>query len=230
MHTAVATLRGPAVRWRASMTKGRRPKPMFSLSPVVFRDSSIAGRGVFARRPFKPGEVVVPYAPRQRQVDARSAEAIAAAETKLTLLSGDRVIIPDTSVPGGWLCNHSCEPNAALYASGEGRIQCVQPIAVGEEVTIFYGWVSHNEPRRDPCRCRSPRCRGYINFDVSDEDAEHVEIRDGGHLAMDDILRAKLADYVEYLHSIGQDQVEDTIANTLVRVKLWRRGCVLSAT
>jgi hypothetical protein len=202
---------------------------MFSLSPVAFSDSPIAGRGVFARRRFEPGDVVVPYAPRQKRVDARSAEAIAAAETRLTLLSGDQVIIPDTSVPGGWLCNHSCEPNAALYASGEGRVQCVKPIAAGEEVTIFYGWVSHNEPRRDPCRCGSPRCRGTINFDVSDEDAEHVEIRDGGHLLMDGVLRSKLADYVEYLHSIGQGHVEDTIANTLVRVKLSRRGSVLSA-
>jgi hypothetical protein len=210
------------------MTKNRRTKPMFSLSPVVFRDSPIAGRGVFARRAFQPGEVVVPYAPRQRKVDARSEEAIAAAETKLTLLSGDQVIIPDTSAPGGWLCNHSCEPNAALYASGEGRIQCVRPIAPGEEVTIFYGWVSHNEPQRDPCRCGSPRCRAYINFDVSDEDADHVEIRDGGHVAMDDVLRARLAGYVEYLHSIGQEQVEDTIASTLARVKLGRRAAAFS--
>jgi hypothetical protein len=210
------------------MTKNRRTKPMFSLSPVVFRDSAIAGRGVFARRAFRPGEVVVPYAPRQKKVDARSDEAIAAAETKLTLRSGDQVIVPDTSVPGGWLCNHSCEPNAALYASGEGRIQCVRPIAPGEEVTIFYGWVSQNEPQRDPCRCGSPRCRAYINFDVSDEDAEHVEILDGGRVAMDDVLRARLAGYVEYLHSIGQEQVEGTITSALVRVKLRRRAAAFS--
>jgi hypothetical protein len=206
------------------MAKDRRTKPMFSLSPVVFRDSPIAGRGVFARRAFRPGEVIVPYAPRQKRLEARSAEAIAAAETRLTLLSGDQVIVPDTGVPGGWLCNHSCEPNAALYSSGEGRIQCVRPIAPGEEVTIFYGWVSHNEPQRDPCRCGSPRCRSYINFDVSDDDAAHIEILDGWRASMDDGLRAKLADYVEYLHSIGQEQVEDVIANTLVRVKLRRRS------
>lgn len=98
------------------MSKSKsRVKPMFSLSPVEFRDSPIAGRGVFARRHFKPGDVVVAYAPRQRRVGVRDPEAIAAAETKLTLLSeGNTVIIPDTSVPGGWLCNHSCSPNAAI--------------------------------------------------------------------------------------------------------------------
>jgi hypothetical protein len=201
------------------MTKHRTNRPMFSLSPVLFRDSPIAGRGVFARRAFRAGDVIVPYAPRQRRVDAASPEATAAAETRLTLRSGDQVIIPDTSAPGGWLCNHSCEPNAALYASGEGRIQCLRPIESGEEVTIFYGWVTHGEPHRDPCRCGSARCRGTINFDVSDEDARHVEIVDGERVTMDAFLRDKLAGYVEYLYSIGQEQVEDAIVDVLVRVK-----------
>ena len=113
------------------MGKPRPVKPMFSLAPVDFRNSAIAGRGVFAKRRFQPGEVVVPYAPRQRRVDARDPQAVAAAETKLTLLSEDAlsrkrwVIIPDTSVPGGWLCNHSCHPNASLFASREGRIECI---------------------------------------------------------------------------------------------------------
>jgi SET domain-containing protein len=201
------------------MSKRRSVKPMFSLSPVLFRDSDIAGRGVFARRRFEPGEVVVAYAPRQRRVRAKSPEAAAASHTKLTLLSGDEVIIPDTAVPGGWLCNHSCAPNATLYAAGEGRIQCLRAIAPGEEVTIFYGWVSENEPRRDPCHCGSPRCRGFINFDVSDEDAAHVEIIDGPVAVMDDIVRARFEEYGAFLRSIGQEQVEEAIAKTLVRMK-----------
>jgi hypothetical protein len=203
---------------------------MFSLSPVEFRDSQIAGRGVFARRRFAPGDVVVAYAPIQTRVDARDPQAVAAAETKLTLLSDARsVIIPDTSVPGGWLCNHSCNPNAAIFSSGEGRIQCTRPISPGEEVTIFYGWVSHNEPRRDPCRCGAPRCRGFINFDVSDEDAEHVEVVEGDRLVMDDVLGRRLAEYGEFLHSIGQEQVQEAIADTLARIKLRKKGSVVCA-
>lgn len=212
------------------MSAKRRPaKAMFSLSPVQFRNSPIAGRGVFARRRFEPGEVIVPYAPQQRRVPERSDEAVAAAESKITLLSGDEVIIPDTSVPGGWLCNHSCEPNAALYASGEGRIQCTRPIAPGEEVTIFYGWVSHNEPGRDPCRCGSPRCRGTINFDLTDEDAAHVEVLDDGRVVADAVLGPRLAEYGAYLRSIGQEQVEQAIANTLARIKSRPKGSVVCA-
>jgi len=203
----------------SSPSKRRAVKPMFSLSPVLFRNSDIAGRGVFARRRFEPGDVVVPYAPKQRRVPAGSPAAAAASHTKLTLLSGDEVIVPDTSVPGGWLCNHSCEPNATLYASGEGRIQCLRAIAPGEEVTIFYGWVSENEPERDPCRCGSARCRGFINFDVTDDDAAHCELVDGQGVVLDDGVRGKFEEYGAFLRSIGQEQVTEAIAGTLARMK-----------
>ena len=194
------------------MSKRRALKPMFSLAPVLFKNSSIAGRGVFARKRFEPGEVVVAYAPKQKRVDVDDPEAISAADTKLTLLSERRfVIIPDTSVPGGWLCNHSCGPNAAIYSGGEGRIQAIRAIEPGQEVTIFYGWVTQNEPGRDPCRCGASGCRGFINFDLTDDDARHME----GDVVTDAALRSRLSEYAEFLHSIGQEQVELTVLQTL---------------
>ena len=176
---------------------------------------------MFARRRFEPGEVIVPYAPKQRRLDAADPGAIAAADTKLTLLS-DRywVIVPDTSVPGGWLCNHSCNPNAAIYSSGEGRIQCTRPIVPGEEVTIFYGWVTRNEPERDRCRCGASSCRGFINFDVSDEDANHFERDTPAGRA----FHKRLDEYAAYLGSINQEQVLDIIAATLASARRRRPG------
>ncbi len=194
-------------------------KPRFSLAPVEFRERSIAGRGVFAKRRFKPGDVITPYAPKQRRVDIEDPEATAAAETKLTLVSESWwVIIPDTSVPGGWLCNHSCQPNAAIFSDREGRIQCTRPIAPGEEVTIFYGWVTHNEPERDPCLCGSRACRGFINFDVSDQDAALAQ----GEGAASDAVRARLSEYSAFLRSIDQEQVEETILRTLETLRAHR--------
>jgi len=196
--------------------KGQARKAMFSSSPVQFRDQSIAGRGVFARKRFEPGEVVVPYAPKQRRVDLDDPEAQAAAETKLTLLSeGQWVIIPDTSVPGGWLCNHSCHPNATIFSSGEGRIQCTRTILPGEEVTVFYGWVSQNEPERDPCLCQAPSCRRFINFDLTDADAALVEA-DGPE---GDAVRRRIDDYAEFLRSIDQEQVLQAIADALASLR-----------
>jgi hypothetical protein len=197
-----------------------RAKRKFTLTGVEFRDSPIAGRGVFAKRRIRPGEFVVAYAPKQRKLPVDHPDAIAAAETKLSLLSeGRSVIVPDTSVPGGWLCNHSCEPNAAIFSDGEGRIQCLRPIEPGEEVTIFYGWVTRNEPGRDPCRCGAERCRGTINFDVGDEDAAKVAIEDGMLRTSDEALRDRLAEYAEFLRSIGHEEVTHTIAATFAAMK-----------
>jgi len=196
------------------MPKPHRPK--FSLAPVEFRDRSIAGRGVFAKRRFKPGDVITPYAPKQRRLDVADPEATLAAESKLTLLSEQwTVIVPDTSVPGGWLCNHSCNPNAAIFSDREGRIQCTRSIAPGEEVTIFYGWVTQNEPERDPCLCGSSRCRGFINFDLTDRDAALVD----GDSEQSVLVRARLDEYIRFLHSIGQEQVEETILRTLAAMQ-----------
>jgi hypothetical protein len=212
------------------MAKPRQVKRMFSMATVEFHDSAIAGRGVFARRSFAPGDVIVQFAPKHRRLDVHDPEAVAAAEQKVTLLSDDQtVIVPDTRVPGGWLCNHSCNPNAALFATGEGRIQCTRPIAPGDEVTVFYGWVSHNEPGRDPCRCGASGCRGTINFDLSDEDAQHVHVDENNSVTLDDALARRLAEYGTFLRSIDQEQVQEAIANTLIRMKLRKPGSVVCA-
>jgi hypothetical protein len=198
------------------MTKPKNRKALFSLAPVQFRDSAIEGRGVFARKHFEPGDVVAPYAPAQRRLAIDDPLATAAAESKFTLVSeGAWVIVPDTSVPGGWLCNHSCSPNAAIYSDGPGRIQCLRPIQPGQEVTIFYGWVTLNEPERDPCRCGANNCRGFINFDLSDDDARHCESdTPEGHA-----FRNRFQLYADYLVSIEQEQVLDVIGTKLGQLR-----------
>lgn len=204
------------------MAGKKNVKPMFSLArpAVEFRQSSIAGRGVVAKRAFAPGEVIVPYAPAQKRLAADHPDAAAAAASKITLLAdGETVVIPDTRTPGGWLCNHSCSPNATLFTSGAGRIQCTRPIEAGDEVTIFYGWVSHNEPARDPCLCGAPECRGFINFDLSDDDVANVAIVGGRIESTDQAFRQRLAEYGALLESIGQEHVRGVIATALARRK-----------
>jgi hypothetical protein len=194
------------------MTKPKSGKALFSLAPVQFRDSPIEGRGVFARRRFAPGDVITPYAPKQQRLAIDDPEATAASASKFTLVSeGSWVIVPDTSVPGGWLCNHSCRPNAAIYSDGTGRIQCLRELRPGQEVTIFYGWVTINERERDPCRCGSTECRGFINFDITENDARHCESDTPEGRA----FRERFQEYADYLVSIEQEQVLDSIAARL---------------
>jgi hypothetical protein len=203
------------------MKKGHARKAMFSASPVQFREQSIAGRGVFARKRFEPGDMILPFAPKQRRIPVDDPEARTAADSKITLLSeGEWVIVPDMTVPGGWVCNHSCHPNATIYSSGEGRVRCLRPIAPGEEITVFYGWVTMNEPLRDPCLCGSPDCRKTINFDVSDADARDLD--DEGPAGAR--VRARFDEYGAYLTSIGQEQVLDTIADAIWTLRGRQRG------
>ena len=199
-----------------SSTSLKKKRMKFTLAPVAFRDSVIEGRGVFVLRRFEPGDAIVAYAPKQRRVDVWSVESRVAAQTKLTLLSDDgTVIVPDTSEPGGWLCNHSCRPNATILSRGNGRIDCVRTIIPPEEVTIFYGWVTRNQAERDPCRCGTANCRGFINFDISDAEAKNAEAdtRDGER------FREKLAAYFEFLHQIGQEQAKGNVLHTLSKMR-----------
>ena len=213
------------------MSKSRPVKPMFSLSPVEFRQSRIAGRGVFARRRFRPGDVVVRLRPEAEDGSTCSdPEATAAAETKLTLLSEQRfVIIPDTSVPGGWLCNHSCNPNAAIFSDGAGRIQCTRDIAPGEEVTIFYGWVSHNDPSATRATA-GPLGAGdsSISTSVMRTPRTSRSARAGRGDGRRDSPQTGRST-ASFCSSIGQEQVQEVIATTLMRIKLRKPGSVVCA-
>jgi SET domain-containing protein len=194
------------------LKKNRRK---FTLAKVAFRDSAIEGRGVFALRRFERGDKIVDYAPAQRRVDVWSEESRLATQTKLSLLSNDgKVIIPDTSVPGGWLCNHSCRPNAAIHSRGMGRIECVRTIIPGQEVTIYYGWVTRNQPGRDPCRCGSPNCRGTINFDISD-----AEARSRADTPEGERFRKRLDEHFAFLREIGQEQAQGNVMHVLDKIR-----------
>jgi uncharacterized protein len=193
---------------------------MFSLAPVDFRQSAIAGRGVFAKRAFEPGEPIVAYAPKLTKLATDDPRAEEAAASRLTLMSQDGfVLVPNTSVPGGWLCNHSCAPNAVLFSSGEGRVQCARPIARGEEITIFYGWVTSDATARTECLCGAEACRGFVELVVTDEDAAAVDVVDGVLTTRDPRVREKLEEYAEFLRSIGQEHVQRNVASTLARMK-----------
>jgi hypothetical protein len=84
---------------------------------------------------------------------------------------------------------------------------------------MFYDWISHDEPVRDPCPCGSPRCDGYINFDLGDEDAAHIRCRRPGGGGQRP--QAKPAEYTAFLQSIRTGARGESVADTRVRIKLW---------
>ncbi len=81
--------------------------------------------------------------------------------------------------------NHSCEPNCELVLWKthllHGReysrlwLQTLRSINSGEELTIDYAWPAEVAI---PCRCRSPRCRGWI---VHHAEAEQLRTQSGAY-------------------------------------------------
>jgi hypothetical protein len=63
-----------------------------------------------------------------------------------------------------WI-NHSCEPNAEVFAELDGaggawaRIIAIRPIKAGEEITYHYGFSANVA---EPCACGTPSCCGWI--------------------------------------------------------------------
>ena len=69
---------------------------------------------------------------------------------------------------------------------------------------------------RAACRCGASSCRGYINFDLTTEDAAHV---DSEGEVTDAALRGRLDEYTRFLHSIDQEQVGAVIMHTLLTMQ-----------
>lgn len=115
------------------------------------------GKGVFARRAFRRGQVIGVI---QGIVsgDAHYGSAYA-----MDLGQG-RSLEP---IPPFRYLNHSCQPNAEIVSleyANRGRtdqllLEAIADIAVGEEIRIDYAWQPEHAI---PCLCGSSQCRGWI--------------------------------------------------------------------
>ena len=197
-----------------------RAKNMFSLSPVEFHASEIEGRGVFARKRFSPGDFIAPYAPKQTRVAVDDPAAETHAMTKLTLLSGDHVIIPDTSVPGGWLSNHKLR---AQRDSLHDRRRTRRVHQTHRTRRRGHDFLRMGDGQRRARAIRAvadrSRCRGFINFDLTTR--RRAQRRDRRWRNRDDRRRTPRAPRrLRDLSRVDRtDHVQQTIANTFARMK-----------
>jgi uncharacterized protein len=121
---------------------------------VIIKKSKINGRGVFAARDFKKGEVVnewnVIKTLTKRQLDKLSAD-----EKKCVsgIGKGKYVLIGE---PARFV-NHSCEANT--FARGL-RDVATRNIHKGEEITANYS--NEEYPVKFKCNCSGKKCRKII--------------------------------------------------------------------
>jgi hypothetical protein len=115
----------------------RKPKP----APLVVRRVRGMGRGVFAGRPFRAGELlevcpvlVLPAGTPPTALGRLDAYVFKWADDALAIALGY-----------GSLYNHSTDPNAVFsYRFGRDEVvfRAVRGVAAGEQIFIDYGWAA----------------------------------------------------------------------------------------
>lgn len=118
---------------------------------IAIKKSSISGKGVFAKRNFKKGEVVLAWHPiEMSQAEAKSLAK--SAKHYVSTIDGKYLYMQ----PPERYVNHSCEPNTETKGLYDVALR---EIRSGEEITSDYsgsGLVNFE------CLCGSPRCRHHI--------------------------------------------------------------------
>ena len=125
------------------------------------RDSSIAGKGVFARVPFIKGDHVAELTGREIDADALEElvqEGTVAWDDPLQIAPKRFVVLDDFSRS----INHSGEPN--LGVRGDGELFALHEISAGEEITFDYSTAVGKESAvwHMVCRCGAKTCRKLV--------------------------------------------------------------------
>ncbi|MFA4873194.1 MAG: SET domain-containing protein-lysine N-methyltransferase [Patescibacteria group bacterium] len=130
---------------------------------VEIKEAEKKGKGVFALRNFRKGEVVfVNY--RGRSVKERDLEKILKSE-------GDHLNEIDRETweimnPPGRFVNHSCNPNAIPKESSKKKVPyfALKSIKKGEEITVDYRINAHTG-NTWKCNCGNKNCSGKVTSD-----------------------------------------------------------------
>jgi hypothetical protein len=137
------------------------PKLSYISPKAEVRESSIHGRGLFAREPFAQGEVVCVKG--GYVFDRAALKSMPgwyrAAEIQVT---DDLFIGPalEAEREGSMIfSNHSCEPNVGV----RGQIVFVTMRAVGAGEELTHDWATTDDDDYElECRCGAPSCRKVI--------------------------------------------------------------------
>lgn len=141
--------------------------------PFAIRRSRIAGRGAFARRRIRKGQLIIEYLGEiisQKEADRRYPEDGKVARHHTFLFEIDAKHVIDAAANGNdaRFINHSCQPNCdAIDEEGRIFIYANKNIQPGGELAYDYRYArdAKDGPKDEamyPCRCGSTRCRGTI--------------------------------------------------------------------
>jgi len=136
-------------------------RPAYQKFDVRVGPSPIDGLGVFA------AEAIAPH----RKIGEIRGESISVADARIRATRSERIMIVELSPRRAIdfsksadpmrYTNHSCQPNARLSIN-QGRIEfyALQPIDIGQEITVRYGETHHAGTLA--CLCGAPGCVGRL--------------------------------------------------------------------
>lgn len=125
------------------------------MSDLIVKESKIHGKGVFANRDFKKGEVVMKY--NLKKLTREEFEELPESEKQFTSQEGDIIWLfhsPERYV------NHSCESNTNPSLKDKCDV-AIRDIKKGEEILNDYS--KDNIPGLNmKCNCGSKSCKKMI--------------------------------------------------------------------
>jgi SET domain len=178
---------------------------------AVEMKSNGKGRALYATESIPKFSAVMPYggivAPADAAVDARWHD--------YAMLMDRRVVFPESlDIVGGYIANHSCNPNADVATGQDDRflVRSLRAIPAGAEITIDYVWM---KTEAHPCLCGEALCTGNIGLTVQDV-ISYEQIEKLGKAAIH-YRNPKLRNYIENLDRLARDR--GTFGKVLERIK-----------
>jgi hypothetical protein len=124
-------------------------------SGAVYVTECELGRGVFARRPIRKGDIILAFG--GPLIDFAETRRRGPRECMAIQVGPDQYI--DT-LPPGVFANHSCAPNAGIQ--NDRDLAALRDIRPGEEIRYDYSTTMDEKSFTMHCRCGAPGCRGVV--------------------------------------------------------------------
>jgi hypothetical protein len=122
---------------------------------IESRNTSIEGRGLFAKRDIKKDELIAVFTGKTISTDEAN-KIYSTGYDYMLQINQDQFILLDSDLK---FANHSCSPNCAFLESA--KLYAVKDICMGDEITFDYS-LNEDTPFEINCLCGNSSCRGKI--------------------------------------------------------------------
>jgi SET domain-containing protein len=122
---------------------------------IIIKDSEIDGKGVFAKRDFKEGEIIIDWADCSEKLTKEQFDKLSEDEKRYVSFVDEVCVLMKS--PAKYV-NHSCDANTYVVDFCD---VAKKDIKSGEEITGDY--ISEDAPISGfKCNCGSNKCKGIL--------------------------------------------------------------------